>query len=184
MGTEQPTSPEAIGTFDPRAGRRHCDTVSPAQGETETDKMSRPRTLPEENSELENLLRKHTQAQVADMFGVSEQAVSKAIRDRKLNIVHRVSFREYVPWTVATEHAEDYMRRMLRYYAMEQMGRDLDRKQAASLAKFKGIMDAPSAAAPHGCVVQYDPSHPQGPWLRVPRRPGIDTGYARNPDVP
>lgn len=143
--------------------------------------MARPRTLPEDNAELERLLHRHTQVEVANMYGVTEQAVSAAIRDRKLNTERRVSYRDYIPWSVRTEHSEDYQRRMLRYYAMEQMARPLTPKQARSLELFKSKMDSMGA---HGAVIHYDPEHPKGPWFCLPRRPGVDVGYVRNPEVP
>lgn len=140
--------------------------------------MARPRTLPESDSELERLLRKHTMEEIASMYGVTGQAVSKAVRDRKLNTPRRTSYKQYVPWRVRVEHSEDYPRRMLRFYAQAQEGKVLTLKQSQQLAKFVAKLDADDA------VVQYDPWHPEGPWFYVPRRPGVDTGYVRNPEVP
>lgn len=140
--------------------------------------MARPRSLPENNSELEGLLRRHTMTEVADMYGVSVQAVSAAVRSRNLTAETRVNLKEYIPWRVKVEHSEHYLRRMLRLYAYEQIGRELNHKQAGELARFKRKMDEV------GGVVQYDPEHEKGPWLVVPRRPGVDKGYVRNPEVP
>lgn len=138
--------------------------------------MARPRSLPEDNSELERLLRNNTHQKIADMFGVTNQAVSKAIRDRNLNVPHRPSYKAYIPWRIQMGHEDTYVHRMLRLYGMEQSGKALTRKQAGSLAKFKTTIGPDH-------VVQYDPGHEKGPWLVVKRRPGIDTGYARTPDM-
>jgi hypothetical protein len=137
--------------------------------------MTRPRTLPEDNRELERLLRKHTQQEIADMFGVSNQAVSKAIRERKLSIPQRASYK--LPWPVKTEHSDDYPRRMLRLYAKQQAGVSISAKDASMLARFCATLDE------RNLVVHYDPWHEDGPWFYLPRRPGIDVGYVRNPDV-
>lgn len=137
--------------------------------------MTRPRTLPENNAELERLLRRHTQQEIADMYGVTNQAVSKAVRDRNLNAPRRVSYKEWIPWTIKVEHSDSYPHRMLRLYAMAESGKDLNPKQQGMLAKFKLNMG-------DDLVVQYDPGHEKGPWLVVKRREGIDTGYARKPE--
>lgn len=136
--------------------------------------MTRPRTLPDDNHELERLLRRHTQQEVADMYGVSNQAVSKAIRDRELSTPRRASYKQWIPWTVKVEHSDHYLQRMLRLYAMAESGRELTPKQQGMLNKFKLNMG-------DDLVVQYDPGH-SPVWFVVPRRPGIDTGgYARKP---
>lgn len=140
--------------------------------------MSRPRTLPDSNSELEKLLRRHTMTEIAEMYGVTAQAVSKAVRDRNLSVERRTSYKEYIPWRVKVEHSELYPRRMLRLYAMEQTGKPLTEKQAGQLRLFKQRLDELDA------VVHYDPEHPNGPFLYLRRREGVDKGYVRNPEVP
>lgn len=142
--------------------------------------MSRPRTLPEDNSELEALIRRHGAVGAASMLGVTKQAISAAVRDRKLNVERRISYKKYIPWAVRAEHQDEYPRRMLYYYAREQEGKTLTARNAGQLRLFKEKMDAMFDG--RGAVVQYDPDHEKGPFILVPRREGIDAGYARTPD--
>ena len=119
--------------------------------------------------------------QVAGMYGLTVQAVSKAVKDRKIPVPAsrtRNSYRQYIPWTIAVEHENHYARRCLRFWAMEQSGKPLRDHEAQMLRKFKEKLDE------RDLVVQYDPRHPKGPFIYVPRRAGIDTGYVRNPEVP
>ncbi len=143
--------------------------------------MARPFTLPELDSELDSLLRRHTQAEVAQMYGVSPQAVSKAIRDRNLNAERRVSYKQYIPWRIKMDHQESYPHRMLRLWAMSENGKDLTGKQARQLERFVAKLQE------DGTVVHYEPDFPAeagGPWLYLPRREGVDLGWIRNPEVP
>lgn len=141
--------------------------------------MARPRTLPEENSELERLLRRHTMQDIADMYDVTVQAVSKAVKDRKIPYESRISYKQYIPWRIKTEHSgTHYLHRMLQLYARDSSGKPLTVKHQQMLRRFKDRCEELDA------VVQYDPDHEKGPWLLVPRREGIDTGYVRNPEVP
>ena len=116
--------------------------------------------------------------EIADTYGVTAQAVSKAVRDRNIPYQTRISYKMYIPWRIKTEHSRThYLHRMLQLYARDMSGKPLTPKQAGQLRRFKDRMDADKA------VVHYDPDHPDV-WLAVPRRDGIDTNYIRNPEVP
>jgi hypothetical protein len=143
--------------------------------------MARPRKLPEDR-ELRKLLRSGlTYAEIGERFGVTAQAVSDLANRGGLNIApRRVSLKEYIPWRVPTEHHDNYLRRMLGLYGRQRTGGVLSAKQAGQLKLFMETMDA--AFDGKGGVVQYDPEHPEGPFIVVPRRPRVDKHYVRKPD--
>lgn len=145
--------------------------------------MARPFTLPEEDAELERLINRLGMAAVAKMYGVTAQAVSKAARERKLNVKFRNNYKQWIPWKVkrGKGHQETYEHRMLRAWAKRETGDDLTEKERRSLEIFEAKMHA------CGMVIHYERERPAdlgGPWMRVPRREGIDTGWIRNPEVP
>jgi hypothetical protein len=138
--------------------------------------VARPRTLPDDDRELQYLLAKHTMTDIARMYGLTVQAVSKAVKDR--NIPHsrgRQDYKRWVPWTIAVEHENFYARRCLRFWAMRQAERPLRDSEEQQLNNFLRKLEET------GTVVQYEPHHPTNPWILVPRREGIDTTIIRKP---
>jgi hypothetical protein len=138
--------------------------------------MARPFILPDDDRELEDLIRKHGQAEVARMFGVTRAAVSAAVRSRKLNIPTRASFKEYIPWTITTpEHTHwAHPVRMLRIYGKLQQGLPVPPSDERRAKEFFDWLREDDL------VIDYDPSNPDDPWIYVPREEG-DEHFVRRP---
>lgn len=114
------------------------------------------------------------------MYGVTRAAVSTAIRDRKLNIPVRPSFKEFIPWTILETNKEDrdhHVVRMLRAYGKTQMGRHVTVKERAQLEGFLRMLEE------EGCVIAYDPDNRSQPFSLVPAGPD-DYGYVRRHPQP
>lgn len=81
-----------------------------------------------------------------------------------------------VPWVIRPEHSNKIDLHLLRVHKRITEGeqvRDSDRRRYES---WKAKLDAEDA------VVHYEPRSAAGFWW-VPRRPGIDNGLIREPDV-
>lgn len=133
--------------------------------------MARPRTLPENDSELTRLILRHGMAEVGRMYGVTTQAVSKAVRDRRLPIKPRADYGDFIPWKLAEQHRAAYEVKMLRLYGKAVLGHAMTEQERRRLAKFRAEL----AAA--GEVITYDRVTGFG---RTPATPG-DENYVRQP---
>jgi hypothetical protein len=120
--------------------------------------------------EAEQMLRSdRTQREVADHFGVTQAAVSAAIRRGviKHEYDHLAKGRA-MPWKVRTEHQNHYLARMLRAYHRRQQG-------LTSAAPWEyGLGNFLRAVERDNFVVTYEPDTDQG-FFRVHRRPGFMT---------
>ena len=128
-------------------------------------------------SEAEQMLRAgKTQAQVAAKFGVSQSAVSLAIKRGRIKF--DTGFERLLPWSMKAEHINLSVPRGLRLAMRVQRGETQDmppylRAQGEGFIRTLEEMDA---------VIHYDPEvHPH--WFRVPRRHGIDQGLIREPKI-
>ena len=128
-------------------------------------------------SEAEQMLRAGaTQAEVADKFGVSQSAVSLAIKRGRIKF--DTGFERLLPWNMKAEHINLSVPRGLRLAIRVQRGETEDmppylRAQGEGFLRTLEEMDA---------VVHYDPDvcpH----WFRVPRRHGVDQGLIREPNI-
>lgn len=117
-----------------------------------------------------------TQTDVANKFGVSQSAVSLAIR--RGNIKHDTGVERLLPWHMNREHINLAVPRGLRLAMRVQRGdtRDMPEYLRAQGEGFIRTLDEMDA------VIHYDPEV-QPFWFRVPRRPGIDKGLIREPNV-
>lgn len=128
-------------------------------------------------SEAEQMLRAGaTQAQVAAKFGVSQSAVSLAIKRGRIKF--DTGFERLLPWQMKAEHINLSVPRGLRLAIRVQRGETEDmppylRAQGEGFLRTLEEMDA---------VVHYDPDvYPH--WFRVPRRHGVDQGLIRDPSI-
>lgn len=132
-------------------------------------------------SEAEQMLRAgKTQREVADHFGVTQAAISTAIRRGRIKGItyNRVPVEgSGIPWSpILPEHRNRHLVRMLRAAARRRAGKkNLDAIEA-QFEIFLRKMEELDA------VVHYDPGTPEG-FFRVPRRPGIDKGLVREPHL-
>ena len=130
-------------------------------------------------SEAEQMLRAGaTQKEVAQKFGVTQAAVSANIKrgNIKVDYPNQTEGRS-VPWhPIRTEHRDRYLIRMLRANARRQQGLKSAPVLEAMLDKFL------QAAEEQDFVVTYDPDTEEG-FFRVPRRPKIDEGLVRDPNL-
>lgn len=119
-----------------------------------------------------------TQAEVGARFGVSQAAISAAIRRGRIKW-ERPNQAEgrAVPWhPIRKEHRDQYLIRMLRVNHRRQQG-------LPSAAVLEAMLDNFLAdAQARDFVVTYDPDTEQG-FFRVSRRPGVDRGLVRDPSV-
>lgn len=128
--------------------------------------MPRTRDLPD-TVELQALLRQGaSQADIARRYGVTRQAVSKALAASHLR-QPRHSFKPYAPWKVRTVHQNAYQLRMLRLHGREQMGLPIAEGDKRQLEAFRARLDELDV------VVDYD--REEG-FFYVPREEG-DTEY-------
>lgn len=114
-----------------------------------------------------------TQAEVAEKFGVSQSAVSLAIR--RGNIKFDTGRERILPWRMRSEHVNLSIPRSLRLAERVQRGDEMPdylRAQGEGFIRKLEELDA---------VVHYDPEVAPY-WFRVPRRHGIDKGLIREPD--
>ena len=127
--------------------------------------------------EAEQMLRAGaTQAEVAKKFGVTQAAVSQAIT--RQNIKHETGRERLLPWHMKPEHRNMSIPRSLRLAERIRKGDAEDmppylRQNGEGFIRRLEELDA---------VIHYDPDV-EPYWFRVPRRPGIDRGLIREPDV-
>ena len=118
-----------------------------------------------------------TQQEVADRFGVTQAAVSANIQRGNIKVDTGRAEGRAMPWyPIRPEHRDRYLARMLRANHRREQGLKNAPVLDAMLDKFL------QAAAEEDFVITYDPDTEEG-FFRVPRRPGIDEGLIRNPDV-
>ncbi|WP_157693035.1 hypothetical protein [Pedococcus dokdonensis] len=121
-----------------------------------------------------------TQQKVADKFGVSQAAVSNAIRRGVIKIDTNRADARAIPWSpIQAEHRDQYLVRMLRAAHRRQNLQPNAPVMEAQLDKFL------EAVHRDGFVIDYRPDlDPERGFVRVPRREGIDEGLVRQPDAP
>jgi hypothetical protein len=128
-------------------------------------------------NEAEQMLRAGaTQAQVAEKFGVSQSAVSLAIKRGRIKF--DTGFERVLPWKMRAEHINLSVPRGLRLALRVQRG-DIEDMPSYLRAQGEGFI---RTLEEMDAVIHYDPEvHPY--WFRVPRRHGIDKGLIREPGV-
>lgn len=114
-----------------------------------------------------------TQQAVAQRFGVSQSAVSTAIKRGRIK--HDTGFERRLPWHMKPEHVNLAVPRNLRL-AMRLKAGDTD-MPAYLRQQGEGFLRTLEDA---GAVIHYEPDIPPF-WFRVPRREGIDEGLIREP---
>ena len=117
-----------------------------------------------------------TQREVAEKFGVTQSAVSIAIR--RGDIKHETGFERRLPWRMKGEHVNLSIPRALRIAIRLQAGQGED-MPAYMRQQGEGFIRTLEET---GTVIHYDPDVPPF-WFRVKRREGIDEGLIREPDV-
>ena len=113
---------------------------------------------------------------VAKRFGVSQSAVSLSIK--RGNIKHDTGMERLLPWHMEREHINLAIPRGLRLAMRVQRG-DGDKMPAYLKQQGEGFI---RTLEEMDAVIHYDPDVAPH-WFRVPRRPGIDKGLIREPDV-
>lgn len=132
--------------------------------------MARPRTLPDSGT-LAKLRRKHTIAAIAEMYGVTENAVYYHLRDAGLTKKGN-RYRDTIPWQVAMEHQDAYEAQMLRELGKRLAGEPGGSRGAYLDAWLRGLDEKPRQ------VIAYD--REKG-FHRVRRMPQDKGGYIRKP---
>jgi hypothetical protein len=123
-----------------------------------------------------------TDGEIAHVFGVTRQAVSKTRsaagvapkRTRMVTVDYYVA--GYIPWRpIAQAHYAHPLYRRLRLWARHESGAPMSDKEFRMLELFLGEMANTDYPPPHrGCgpvVIVYDYDDPEGFWLE-PARPG------------
>jgi hypothetical protein len=126
-------------------------------------------------------MRRHmTIAEIAEEYGVSQQAVWYKLRDAGLTENRPPNS---MPWTVRTEHLQSRPALMLRALAKLNRGEELPAQKLRSLEIWRKELDD------LGVVVDYAPETPPNPaspihggFFYVPRTAEDGEGYTRNPD--
>ncbi|GGN40103.1 cytochrome c1 [Actinoplanes campanulatus] len=89
----------------------------------------------------------------------------------------RVRNADLVPWRVKVEHSAHYYLQMLRFRARELAGTSLNEREEHRVRTFERSLTADG----QDLVVHYDRETKAGFFL-VPRRPGVDKSWIREPD--
>lgn len=130
---------------------------------------------------VEQMLRAgKTQMEVVDYYRakgieVTQSAISQAIKVGRIKIdTNRAG--GGIPWKLKPEHRHLHAARMLRTLARLESGRPIGKTLESQVESWvRGLQEEDS-------VIAYDPDTEEGFW-RVPRRPGIDLWYYRDPSV-
>lgn len=134
-----------------------------------------------DDKEVEVMLRSGmTQQQVVAVYrergvNVAQSAISQAISSGRIKVdTNRHS--GGIPWKLRPEHRHLHAARMLRTQARLDAGLEVGKSLLKQVTTWReGLID-------EGSVIAYDPETEEGFW-RVPRRPGIDLGWVREPNV-
>lgn len=134
-----------------------------------------------DDSEVEQLLRSGwSQMRVVRLYAdrgliVSQSAISQAITAGRIK-VDTDRGTSGVPWRLKPEHRHRHAARMLRTQARLDAGKTIGSTLAVQVESWRAGLELEDS------VVHYDPDTPEGFW-RVPRRPGIDTWWYRDPNI-
>lgn len=126
-------------------------------------------------SEAEQLLRSGlSQTEVAARFGVKQAAISMAISRGRIK--YDTGVRRLLPWkNIKPEHLRLNVPRQLRAAMHLAAGDEQPPVVEMQARRFIDELDR------LGAVIHYDPDL-EPYWFRVPRRPGVDLGFVREPD--
>jgi hypothetical protein len=134
-----------------------------------------------DDSEVEQLLRSGlTQLRVVEILAtqgvsVSQSAISQAISTGRIKVdTGRTS--GGIPWRLKPEHRHRHAARMLRTQARLDKGLPIGKSLTRQVEAWREALEADDS------VVHYDPDTEEGFW-RVPRRPGIDLWWYRDPGI-
>ena len=117
---------------------------------------------PPDKATLERLVQTHTDDEIARMYGRTRTAIHYwrerfDLGPRRPTV--RMSHKDYLPWTVRSEHARDYAARMLRLCSAFDQGAELTETELRQRQRFLDYLDE------HQVVVDYDPDRGFG-WRR------------------
>jgi hypothetical protein len=134
-----------------------------------------------DDKEVEQMLRSgKTQLEVVDIYrdrgvDISQSAISQAITSGRIK-VDTDRHAGGVPWKLKPQHRHLNAARMLRTIARMDAGMAVGKSLGEQARAWRaGLEDEDS-------VIAYDPDTEEGFW-RVPRRPGIDLGLVREPEI-
>jgi hypothetical protein len=134
-----------------------------------------------DDNRVEQLLRAgKTQLEVVAIYraegvDVTQSAISQAISSGRIKVnTDRNS--GGIPWKLRPEHRHLLAARMLRTQARLDAGLEVGPSLLAQVTTWREGLEIENS------VITYDPETKEGFW-RVPRRPGIDTGWVRDPNV-
>lgn len=134
-----------------------------------------------DDKEVEQMLRAgKTQLEVVDIYrdrgvDISQSAISQAITAGRIKVdTNRNS--GGIPWKLKPQHRHLNAARMLRTLARMDAGLAVGKSLEEQARVWRAGLEE------EGSVIAYDPDTEEGFW-RVPRRPGIDLGLVRDPDV-
>lgn len=108
-------------------------------------------------------------------ISVTQGAISQAISAGRIKVDTKVSTGS-IPWKLLPEHRHMHPAKMLRTQARLDKGLPVGPSLARQCHAWRAALEA------DGVVVHYDPETDEG-FHRVPRRPGIDQWWVREPDV-
>lgn len=134
-----------------------------------------------DDKEIEMMLRAgKTQAEVVDLYrdrgvSITQAAISQAISAGRIKVDTNRN-RGSIPWRLLPQHRHLHAARMLRTQARLEAGMEVGPSLRRQVQTWREGLEL------EGSVIAYDPETEEGFW-RVPRRPGIDVGWVRNPEV-
>ena len=134
-----------------------------------------------DDSEVEQLLRSGwSQMDVVRMYAskgidVTQSAISQAISTGRVKVDTGRSSGG-IPWTLKPEHRHRHAARMLRSQARLDNELPIGQTLVAQVDQWRRGLEVEDS------VIHYDPDTDEGFW-RVPRRPGVDLWWVRDPTV-
>jgi hypothetical protein len=143
--------------------------------------MPAPRQLPD-NEELRRLvsIEKLNYKQIAERFGVGEQAVYRAM-DRMNATTPRPDYSDLIPWRISTMHQKAMPLRHLRAMARKERGLSVDEGDERRLSAWLDMLRE------NDLVVCYDPEYPsneaspKGGFYYEKRKPSDEDYLVRPP---
>ncbi len=144
--------------------------------------MGAPRRLPD-SDELRRLrvVEKKTYGEIAEMYGVTKQAVHLALQQAKL-VKPRPRYEDEIPWRIAMHHATSGVLQNLRNAARLKHGlKTSPPSKERYVRNWLEKLDMPRDGAPHGVVVDYDRDYYEDGFAYVPREESDDWIIRRPP---
>ena len=122
--------------------------------------MAAPRKLPDARTLLDLRERGMTLAGIADLYGVTESGVQRALARAEANVGRR-TYRDILPWAIDSAHRSTAIMGHLRVLARQRSGLEASEGELSALHAWLDWLDE------HQLVLNYHPEAPPNPASRI-----------------